>query len=199
MPVFAGLFLIITMGSAGLPALSGFVGEFLTLLGTFVAGDSFPAGYALPAPRLLAVIATSGVIFGAVYLLYMFHKVFFGPLNRAKNGQLRDLSGRELAVLIPLVVGIFVMGLAPGPMLKTMKPSVNKFLTVYANRLAEADGPAHLYGHAPPAKATIAVSGTASGAASGTVSGGAADLQRQLGELAADADKVRQTLDGAHP
>src|SRR5690242_9242317 len=56
MPIFAGLFLIVTMGSAGLPALSGFVGEFLTLFGTFISGDTFPAGYHLPMPRLLGAL-----------------------------------------------------------------------------------------------------------------------------------------------
>src|SRR6185295_14633243 len=87
MPVFAGLFLVIVMGSAGLPALSGFVGEFLTLFGTFISGDAFPTNHShfLPYPRLLAGLATSGVIFGAIYLLYMFHKVFFGKLDKARN------------------------------------------------------------------------------------------------------------------
>src|SRR3954465_13098031 len=108
MPVFAGLFLIIVMGSAGLPALSGFIGEFLSIFGTFNAGDTFPAAapHFLPAPRLLGALATTGVILGAIYLLYMFQKVFFGKLDKARNGALKDLSGRELGTFIPLVLGI---------------------------------------------------------------------------------------------
>ena len=115
MPLFAGLYLIVVMGSAGLPALSGFVGEFLTLLGTFNAADTFPAAapHFIPAPHVLGALATTGVIFGAIYLLYMFQKVFFGKLDKARNGSLKDLSGRELGVFIPLVLGIFLMGLYP--------------------------------------------------------------------------------------
>src|SRR3954466_8676995 len=84
MPVFAGLFLIITMGSAGLPALSGFIGEFFTIFGTFNAQDSFPANHAhyLPSPHILGALACTGVILGAVYLLFMFQKVFFGKLDK---------------------------------------------------------------------------------------------------------------------
>ena len=151
MPVFAGLFLIIVMGSAGLPGLSGFVGEFLTLLGTWIAPESFPTDWPdyLPVPRLLTALAATGVILGAVYLLFMFQKVFFGKLDKAKNGKLRDLTGRELGVFIPLVIAIFIMGLVPKPFLKTMDPSVNTLLRDYKMRLAEPDGPAHLYGQPP--------------------------------------------------
>ncbi|MFN0246218.1 MAG: NuoM family protein [Kofleriaceae bacterium] len=151
MPVFAGLFLVIVMGSAGLPALSGFVGEFLTLFGTFNAGDTFPPSHPdfLPAPRLLGAVATTGVVFGAVYLLYMFQKVFFGKLDKAKNGGLKDLNGRELATFIPLVILIFVLGLFPRPILAVMEPSTQKFLRDFRSRVAEPDGPPHIYGQLP--------------------------------------------------
>jgi len=143
MPVFSGLFLIIVMGSAGLPALSGFVGEFLSLFGAFIAGDSFPASYPqfIPAIRLLATLATTGVILGAVYLLLMFHKVFFGKLDVAKNGQLPDLKAHELAVFVPLAIAIALGGLLPRPLLQVMEPSVNKFVRDYGKRLAECDSP----------------------------------------------------------
>ena len=156
MPVFAGLFLIITMGSAGLPALSGFVGEFLTLLGTFVSGTGLRDGAGAQAatlvgyPMLLGALATTGVIFGAIYLLYMFQKVFFGKLDTARNGHLRDLSGRELGVFIPLVIAIFAMGLFPRPFLKTMEPTVSAFVGEMKNRLGECDGPVHRYGQLRP-------------------------------------------------
>ena len=179
MPVFGGIYLIIVMGSAGLPALSGFVGEFLTLLGTFNAGSEFPSTHPdyLPYPRLLGALAATGVILGAVYLLYMFQKVFFGPIDRAKNGKLKDMNGRELATFIPLVIAIFLMGLFPRPFLRTMEPSVQKFLTDYRSRVAECDGPPHRYGErrpgadgkcapAPnaPAKPTTPVAATGGGA-----------------------------------
>ena len=146
MPVFAGLFLVVVMGSAGLPALSGFVGEFLTILGTFIAGDSFPAGYSLPAPRLLGALAATGVVLGAIYLLWMFQKVFFGKLDKAKNGRLPDLEPRELATFILLVIAIFLLGLFPRPLLAVMEPSVNKFMRDFGKRVAECDGPPHTFG-----------------------------------------------------
>ncbi|HWU86891.1 MAG TPA: proton-conducting transporter membrane subunit, partial [Kofleriaceae bacterium] len=155
MPVFAGLFLIIVMGSAGLPALSGFVGEFLTLLGTFTAGPG-PKDVAgqtvtiIPHPMLLGALATTGVILGAVYLLYMFQKVFFGKLDPGRNGHLRDLSGRELGVFVPLVIGIFAMGLFPRPFQRVMEPSVAAFVGDMKSRIRECDGPAHRYGQMLP-------------------------------------------------
>lgn len=174
MPVFSGLFLIIVMGSAGLPALSGFVGEFLSLFGAFIAGDSFPANYPqfVPAIRLLAIVATTGVILGAIYLLLMFQKVFFGKLDVAKNGHLPDLKAHELAVFIPLAIAIALGGLFPRPLLQVMEPSVNKFVRDYGKRLAECDPPAtptssdlvkadrceretHLYFQAPPSATAV--------------------------------------------
>ena len=159
MPIFAGLFLIITMGSAGLPALSGFVGEFLSLFGTFIAGDTFPANHPnfLPMVRLLAALATTGVILGAIYLLYMFQKVFFGKLDKSRNGGLPDLKGHELATFIPLVLAIMAGGLFPKYLLKTMEPSVNKFILDFQKHVDEPDCAPHTYVagcNAPPPAAT---------------------------------------------
>jgi NADH-quinone oxidoreductase subunit M len=181
MPVFAGLYLIITMGSAGLPGLSGFVGEFLTLLGTFNAQDTFPAAapHYLPAPRVLGALASTGVILGAVYLLFMFQKVFFGPLDKEKNGKLPDLNGRELSVFIPLVLAIFAMGMFPRKILGSMEATTKAFLASYGTRLAEPDGPPHLYGQAPPA----AVS--------------ADEVRKTLGQLSRDAAATNRTLQAA--
>lgn len=151
MPVFAAMFLICMLGSVGLPGLSGFVGEFLTILGLFIADQSFPPGWEnfIPHPMVLAAIATSGVIFGAVYLLYMFQKMMFGPLKE-KNKGLKDLSWREIAVFTPLVLGILVMGLYPKPFIKVMDPSVDLFIQSFKDKLAEPDGPAHLKGSPAP-------------------------------------------------
>ncbi len=146
MPVFSGLFLVIVMGSAGLPALSGFVGEFLTILGTFIAGDTLPQGYGFPLPRLLGALAATGVVLGAIYLLWMFQKVFFGKLDKTRNGKLKDLNGRELGTFIPLVIGIFLLGMFPRPLLVVMEPSVQKFTRDFGRRVAECDGPAHTFG-----------------------------------------------------
>jgi NADH-quinone oxidoreductase subunit M len=192
MPVFAGLFLVITMGSAGLPALSGFVGEFLTLLGTFVSGPgpketAAQAATLVPHPMLLGALATTGVIFGAVYLLYMFQKVFFGKLDPARNGALRDLSGRELGTFIPLVIVIFLMGLFPRPFLTSMEKSTQKFVTDMKQRIAECDGPVHRYGtmlpgpdgKCPPEK---------------TAQSAPTDLQKGLDGVAKGAQGVSQTL-----
>ncbi|MCA9680475.1 MAG: NADH-quinone oxidoreductase subunit M [Kofleriaceae bacterium] len=197
MPVFSGLFLIITLGSAGLPGLSGFIGEFLTIFGTFISGDTFPKGWPnyLPAPRLLGALAASGVIFGAVYLLYMFQKVFFGPLDKQKNGDLPDVSGRELAVFLPLVLGIFFMGVFPRPFLRTMENSVQGMLASYKAKLAEPDGPAHLEGSpVAPIVQPATTAGAAPAAPTPTTNEPSAALdpdqralQEQLEKLAAQA------------
>ncbi|HTJ40946.1 MAG TPA: NADH-quinone oxidoreductase subunit M [Kofleriaceae bacterium] len=149
MPVFAGLFLVITMGSAGLPGTSGFIGEFLALFGTFDAD--------IPHAHLYGALAATGVILGAVYLLFMFQKVFFGPLDKAKNGKLPDLSERELTVFGLLAIMIIGLGFASKPILKTMEPSVNKLLIARAANLGVKDAngdypdaPAHMRGEAPP-------------------------------------------------
>jgi NADH-quinone oxidoreductase subunit M len=155
MPVFGAMFLICVLGSAGLPALSGFVGEFLAIVGTFIAGrefggnaSTFAAAYPdfIWMPKLLAAIAATGVILGAVYLLTMFQKVMFGPITNDRNRGLPDLSVRELIVFLPVVVMIFVMGVFPRPFLNKMHASVDAFVTTYQSRLAEGDGPARIRG-----------------------------------------------------
>ena len=139
MPVFAALFLIVTLGSAGVPGLSGFVGEFLTVFGTFIAGDTFPVENYLPAPKFLAMLAATGVILGAVYLLYMFQKTMFGPLENERNKELPDVTRREIAVFAPIIAMIFVMGLFPRPFLKATEPAVERFLTMYETKLNQPD------------------------------------------------------------
>jgi NADH-quinone oxidoreductase subunit M len=180
MPVFAGLFLICVLGSAGLPGLSGFIGEYLTIFGTFIADKTFPADWPsyLPYPKLLAAGAATGVILGAVYLLYMFQKVMFGPITRDENRHLRDVTSREIWVFLPIVLGIFAMGFFPRPFLKTMEPAVNRFLADYKAKLAEPAEEAHLIGQPSPREAAEAA---AAAAASEPVAPAAADAD-------ADAD-----------
>lgn len=116
LPVYGGIFMVAMLSSVGLPGLNGFVGEFLILLGAF---GVYPVA---------AAIAVSGVIFGAVYLLWMFQRVMLGPLDKPENAGLKDLSLREIAVFAPLVVMMFVMGLYPQPFLSRMEPTVEAYL-----------------------------------------------------------------------
>ena len=100
-PAFSALFLVVTLSSVGLPGLNGFVGEFLVLLGAFQV--SF----------WLAALATTGIIFAAVYLLWMYQRVIFGEVTHEENTRLTDLSPREWAVLVPVLVFIVWIGVAP--------------------------------------------------------------------------------------
>ena len=115
-PVYAACFLLVMLASVGLPGLNGFVGEFLILLGAFG-----------PWPWATAV-ATSGIVLGALYLLWMYERVVFGPLVRPENAALQDLNRRELVVLVPIIVLCFVMGFYPAPFLTRMQPSVDRIL-----------------------------------------------------------------------
>ncbi len=125
MPVFAAFFLITTMSSIGLPALNGFVGEFLILVGTF---QRYPWA---------AVIATSGVILSAVYMLWMVRRVFFGPIVHEANRKLLDLSPREKVVAVALVVPMFWIGVYPSTFLRPMDASVRHLLTIVEARGGE--------------------------------------------------------------
>jgi NADH-quinone oxidoreductase subunit M len=116
-PRLVAAFLIITLSSIGLPGLNGFVGEFLILLGTFQVH------------RLAAVLATSGIIFAAVYLLWMYQRVCFGELTSEANRRLRDLSPREWAVLLPVLLFIVWIGVYPTIFTAMTEPSVQALIT----------------------------------------------------------------------
>ena len=111
-PLFSALLLVVTFSSIGLPGLNGFIGEFLILLGSFSA-----------TPRWTAV-AASGVVLGAIYMLWMVRRVIFGPLTNPENQNLQDLSGRELVILAPMIFLIVFMGVYPQPFLSRMQPAV---------------------------------------------------------------------------
>ncbi len=123
-PVFATFFMLVTFSSIGLPLLNGFVGEFMILLGAFQ--------YA-PWPT---VVAATGVILGAAYMLWMFQRVMFGPLTSRANAALKDMNAREIAYMVPLAIAIIAMGVYPKPFLDRINPSVDVFLkrmeTAYA-------------------------------------------------------------------
>ena len=120
LPVFATFFMIVTLSSIGLPGLNGFVGEFLILLGSF---KSLFLG-----SHLYTVFAATGVILSAVYMLWMFQRVMFGKLSNAANQSLLDLSKRELAVLIPIVVLIVWIGVYPSTFLKSSTASTKQIV-----------------------------------------------------------------------
>jgi len=120
MPIYAALTLIVTLSSMGLPGLNGFVGEFTILLGAFGSQAIGSAWY--------AGLAAVGVILAAVYMLYMFQKLFLGPLDKDENRKLFDLNWREIVTLVPLLVFIFWIGLYPAPFFHLMAPSVDKLV-----------------------------------------------------------------------
>ncbi len=120
MPVYAVITLIVTLSSMGLPGLNGFVGEFTILLGAFgseAIGSSWYAGF-----------AAVGVILAAIYMLFMFQKMFMGPVDKEENRVLLDLNWREIITLVPLLVFIFWIGLYPRPFFALMAPAVDKLV-----------------------------------------------------------------------
>lgn len=122
LPVYGSLALVVTLSSAALPGLNGFVGEFTILLGAF--------GSSVLASPWFAGAATLGVILAAVYLLHMFQKVFLGPVTREENLKLKDISLREILTLAPILVLIFWIGLYPKPFFALISPAVEKLVTL---------------------------------------------------------------------
>jgi NADH-quinone oxidoreductase subunit M len=104
------------LSSVGLPLLNGFVGEFLVLSGAFQS--------AVPHGMLFAILGSSGVIWGACYLLWMYQKVFYGQIHHAENKTLPDIDGRERISLVPLVVMAVIMGVVSPYWMKSIQPAV---------------------------------------------------------------------------
>jgi NADH-quinone oxidoreductase subunit M len=132
LPLYGAIFMVVMLSSVGLPGLNGFIGEFLILLGAF---KTYPVA---------AIVGTSGVLLGAVYMLWMYQRVMFGPLENPKNRQLHDLSAREVLVFTPILVMFFVMGLYPKPFLGRMEPSVQAYLSRMQQKMAAAEPPPHI-------------------------------------------------------
>lgn len=120
MPVYAVLTLIVTLSSMGLPGLNGFVGEFTILLGAF-GSDVLNSPW-------FAALAAIGVILAAVYLLYMFQKLFLGEVDKEENRKLLDMNAREIVTMVPLIILIFWIGLYPSPFFNLMEASVTKLV-----------------------------------------------------------------------
>jgi NADH-quinone oxidoreductase subunit M len=131
-----------TFASLGLPGLNGFIGEFLCLMGCFIAEPNSVAGYPGILGPWYAVVAGSGLVLAAMYLLIMLGKLVWGPLKEPHGhghghghdhaGELpTDLSAREIGILIPLAVVCLAIGFYPKPMLEAIAPSVEKTLAAY--------------------------------------------------------------------
>ena len=129
MPRYAAAFMVFMLASVGLPGTSGFVGEFLVLVGTFQANT------------WVALLATSGIVLGAAYMLYLYRRVIFGELVREDLKTILDIGPREIAVFVPLILMVLWMGIYPKSFLDTMKASVDNLVVHYEASRA-APGPA---------------------------------------------------------
>jgi NADH-quinone oxidoreductase subunit M len=118
MPVYTAFFVIVTFSSIAVPGTNGFVGEFLVLLGTFKSN----------LPMVFGILATTCVVLGAAYMLWMVQKVFFGQVTHPENLGLKDLNARELSAAIPLLLLIALMGLKPQPILDVLASSTTRFV-----------------------------------------------------------------------
>ncbi len=126
MPVYTTLFIIAVLSSVGLPGLNGFVGEFLVLSGSFKAAP------------VATILAATGVILAAIYLLWLVQAVFFGPITNEENRHVPDIAWNELAALIPIVIFMVWIGVHPNTFLKKMEPSVKHLIaTVNGERTNE--------------------------------------------------------------
>jgi NADH-quinone oxidoreductase subunit M len=126
MPLYAFVFMVFTMANVGLPGTSGFVGEFLTLVGTFRVNT------------WVAFFATTGVILSACYALWLYRRVIFGTLEKENLKSILDLSRRELAIFIPLVVLTILFGVYPSPIMDVTAASVDQLISNYQAALSAA-------------------------------------------------------------
>jgi NADH-quinone oxidoreductase subunit M len=143
-PAFSALFLVVSLSSLGLPGLNGFVGEFLILLGAFQVN------------RPVAVLATTGIILAAVYMLSMYQRVIFGEITHEENQRLRDLAPREWAVLIPVVLFIVWIGVYPIAFTGKTEASVQALIAEVESKVSvsRATSPVRLTTDATPGPAT---------------------------------------------
>ena len=117
MPVYATIFLVMTMSSIGLPTLNGFIGEILILQGIFVEH------------KWWAAFAASGIVLGAAYMLWLYQRTMFGTVDNPKNENLPDVGLREFATFVPLLILAVWIGLYPKPFIDRLDTSVDRVMT----------------------------------------------------------------------
>jgi len=127
MPRYAVIFMVFMMASIGLPGTSGFIGEFLILLGAFKVNT------------WVAAVATSGLILGAAYMLYMYRRIIFGVLTKENLKTISDINAREIAIFTPLLLTVIIMGVYPSLFLDVMHVSVENLVERYQSALASAE------------------------------------------------------------
>jgi NADH-quinone oxidoreductase subunit M len=132
MPLYAAAFMVFTLANVGLPGTSGFVGEFLALIGTFRVNIT------------VATLATLGVILSAAYALWLYRKVIFGALTKPSLGTIKDLDYREIITLAPLVALTILFGIYPQPILDLSAAAVAQLLENYEKALGTAKTAAQL-------------------------------------------------------
>jgi NADH-quinone oxidoreductase subunit M len=120
MPLFATFFVITALSSVGLPLLNGFIGEFLIMFGMWNSTVS------VARPWLTTMLAATGVIWAAVYMLWMVQRVFFGRVRKAENRRLADLNWREIGLMLPLLALMLFMGAYPRPFLERSRASIEQ-------------------------------------------------------------------------
>lgn len=148
MPIYATIFVFTTMASIGLPFLNGFVGEFLIMLGMWKSTVlSISGGWNYN--YIATMFAGTGVIFAAVYMLWMVQRVFFGKVTNPKNKNLKDLSWRELGLIAPLLVLMVFMGVFPKPFLDRSRKSV---VAIQERVMGQAGGTIEKTANAPKAE-----------------------------------------------
>jgi NADH-quinone oxidoreductase subunit M len=145
MPGYALLFMLFTMASVGLPGTSGFVGEFLALVGAYAINS------------WVAAVATTGIILGAAYMLWLYWRIAFGSARTAEAATLKDLSPREWALLAPIAAAVLWMGIYPESFIAPMRKDVSVLLTRIERSAPPSDArptagrpapaPAHGAGH----------------------------------------------------
>ena len=128
MPNYALVFMIFMLGSVGLPGTSGFVGEFLVIVGVFQVNTT------------VALLTATGMVLGAAYMLYLYRRVIFGKLTKQHLMSIKDLDLREKAIFAPLAVLVLWMGLYPVNFLDVMSASVENLITNYQTAMAHTDG-----------------------------------------------------------
>lgn len=125
MPRYATVFMIFMLGSVGLPGTSGFIGEFLVLLGAYQVSTT------------LTILAATGLIFGAPYMLWLYRKVIFGAQDNKDAAQMLDISWREKVILVPMAALVIILGVFPGLVLDRTEASVERVISQYEQKLEQ--------------------------------------------------------------